>query len=62
MELPCGEGLEIAAEVLLCGRTRPRGGATVRDLVRKEKNPLDRIGLAAAGDNSVHASSVCRPR
>ena len=24
-------------------------------LLRKEKNPLDRIGLAAAGDNPVHA-------
>ena len=43
------------AELLLASG-RGVEAATVFDaLLSKEKNPLDRIGLAAAGDNSVHA-------
>jgi hypothetical protein len=43
------------AEVLLAAGRGPEAAPVFEALMRIEKNPLDRIGLAAAGDNSVHA-------
>ncbi len=43
------------AEVLLAAGRGPEAVPLFEALLWKEKNPLDRIGLAAAGDNSVHA-------
>jgi len=43
------------AEVLLAAGRGPETVPLFQALLRKEKNPLDRIGLAAAGDNPVHA-------
>jgi hypothetical protein len=43
------------AEVLLAAGRGPEAVPLFKSLVRNGKNPLDRIGLAAAGDNSVPA-------
>jgi hypothetical protein len=43
------------AEVLLSAGRGPEAAQVFEALLRKGKNPLDRIGLAAAGDKSVHA-------
>ena len=43
------------AEVLLSAGRGPEAAPVFEALLRKEKNPLDRIGLAAAGGHSVHA-------
>jgi len=43
------------AQVLLSAGRGPEAAPLFEILIRKEKNPLDRIGLAAAGDNSAHA-------
>ncbi|MBP2677096.1 MAG: hypothetical protein H6Q82_161 [Deltaproteobacteria bacterium] len=43
------------AEVLLAAGRGPEAEPLFAYLLRDGKNPLDRIGLATAGDNSVHA-------
>jgi hypothetical protein len=43
------------AELLLSAGRGPEAAPVFEGLLRKEENPLDRMGLAAAGDNSVHA-------
>ena len=43
------------AELLLAAGRGPEAVPLFESLLRIEKNPLDRVGLAAAGDNPVHA-------
>ncbi|MBP2676730.1 MAG: Tetratricopeptide repeat-like domain, partial [Deltaproteobacteria bacterium] len=43
------------AEVLLATGRGPEAAPVFEALLREGGNPLDRIGLAAAGDNTVHA-------